>query len=300
METNDYQLEDAENAAVERSRNLKRGLAAGAAVLGVGAASAYGASVLSDSDLSDELDVEPLTEEDVNDAANAFAEGAIAEDETSQPQYTAPTQETDETPVEPEPEITVDPELQVNESAIIYDENGDIMASYDAGTYDGKDFIVVDSDGNGRGDILAYDENGNGIFEDNEIMAIDNETYELGQGEQFAMYQQDEEGNVNQIWQSDNSLFNHVAEGNGDMLPGSDISEINNDFDIDDKTGEVYYNDLAENNPDYDNNGGEQYAGFEDEFNDEMADFGYTDPSSDIASYDTPSDGFDEAALYDA
>ena len=338
---NDYQLEDAENAAVQKSKNLKRGLAAGAAVLGVGTASAYGASKISEGMHQDNDD--ELTAEDLIAGAEAGADDTLSGEEHTHTHKTVVNEnhihihKDDTAPVE---EPVGNPELDVEETGLIYDENGDLVSTYDKGTYQGKDFVVMDMDGNGKGDIMAYDENGNGLFEDHEITYLDNQTYEIGQGEVLSVYQTDEYGNTQLLGQEYNPAISHQGHNHQDMMayeeeePG--IQGIHNDFE-DEKTGEVYGRDLAENNPDYNNNGAEQYSAGMDNSNDndiaqytteenndysensltdnhatyedttttyeevnEVPDYGYTEPSNDYTAYDAPSDSFDDAAAYDA
>ena len=297
MDNNYYQLEDAEDAAVNKSKNLKRGLAAGAAVLGVGGVSAYGATVLSDNGEA-QPELENVTEEELLAGADAMAEGASEKASHSDSGHTT---------VKPQVEVVqeAEPQVDVQESAIIYDEYGNEVATYDAGTYDDKAFMVFDTDGNGAGDVLAYDANGNGVFEDNEFIEIDNYSYEMGQGKELAILVQDEDGNLIEIDRSSNSHFAHLhnEETVDPLYYNDDLSDINNDFDLSQKTGEVYRDDLAENNPDYNNHGGEQYSANNDDINNDFnefdaPDYGYTDPSGDLA-YDDPS-MYDDASQYDA
>lgn len=288
---NDYQLEDAEDAAVNKSKNLKRGLAAGAAILGVGGVSAYGATVLNDAN-AEGTDAEPITEEEFQATVETIAEAATEEDTPEAPQ--GGTHEVHPIPVQPETE----PELVVDESSIVYDEDGNIVVTYDHGSYDGNEVLILDTDGNGKGDLVAYDENGNGVFEDHEIREMDNETYELGNGKEVAIYQQDSDGDFFEVHRAENNQFRSLVgeEGLAHNVEPNDVWP-ENDFDLNDKTGEVYGDDLAQNNPDYDNQGGEQYADAGEYY--EEPDYGYTDPSSDLASYDGTTDTFDDVT-YDA
>lgn len=328
---NDYQLEDAEDAAVRKSKNLKRGIVAGAAVAGVagvGTASAYGASRLAES--AHEANNE-LTEEDLLSGAEAGvaeAEDTTESVHTHHHHHTVVKEnhvhihpDTDQTVNDPIPPEPIDPELQVEETAVIFDENGQIVTTYDAGTYDGKAFMVMDTDGNGKGDIMAYDENANGVFEENEISYLDNETYEIGQGQNLAIYEQDSNGNVNLVQVQENPLLDPMAHV--DDRGGDNIDEIHNDF-LDEKSGEVYGRDLAENNPDYNNHDDAQqytahmdapevqetYTAHEEVSYEEPApeyhaeaevtDYGYQDPSNDMASFDSSSDSIDDSTFYDA
>ena len=292
---NDYQLEDAENAAVNKSKNLKRGLAVGAAVVGAGAATAFGATKVAEG-LNSET-TEELTADDLMAGAQAGADGSTA-DAVKEAQE-EPVVKQNNVYVQKE-EAPADPELSVEETALIYDEDGNYVASVDSGTYDGKSFMVLDTDGNGKGDIMAYDENGNGIYEDHEIVYIDNETYDMGQGERLTAYQQDYDGDLHRVYDEPNM----GGRGMAYVEPRQEgIDDIRNDFQ-DEKTGEEYSRDLAENNPDYNNHDdAQQYgAGMDDIQNDYAEydggnDYGYTEPQDDYTAYN---DNFDEGANYDA
>lgn len=250
----DYQLDEMEDAAVNKSKNLKRGLLAGAGVLGVGGTAAFAASQMSSDDEA------PLTSEDLLAGANAGAENIedAQEEATAQDNNT-----THETVKEVHHTYVVEnnggesgshpgagEELDVNvrESSVLFDEEGNIVSTIDAGTVNGKDFMVIDNDLNGKGDVLAYDANGNGVYEDNEIVQLDNNSWEMGKGQEFHAYAQTEDGDIVEVY---------VDDPNGK----SDIADIHNDFE-DERTGEIYENDLAQNNPDY-NNEDQQRAGFE-------------------------------------
>ena len=295
---NGYELEDAENAAVNKSKNLKRGMAIGGAVLGAGTASAFGATKIAEN-AAEGTTSDELTEDDLLAGAQAGADGTTEDNVTDETNHT--TINENHIHIHPESQQQVaDPELQVNETGVIVDEEGDYVGAYDSGKYDGKDFMVLDTDGNGKGDILAYDENGNGIYEDHEITYIDNQTYEMGQGEHLMGYVRTGEGDLVKIYDETNDTP-HYAQHEDDVTRGTD--GIRNDF-VDEKTGDVYTHDLAENNPDYNNHdGAEQYsAGMDNIGNDFVAedfdssnhDYGYVDEGQDYASFDSGSDSFDD------
>lgn len=306
---NDYQLDEMENAAVNKSKNLKRGLAVGAGVLGAGGAAAFATERIVNSGSDDPAE---LTEENLVAGANTGVEEAS--------EHTHETHETHvnhhivaEEPIVPDTNENFDEpmDVEVTETAVLLDEEGNIMSAYDAGKINGKDFVVIDSDLNGKGDILAYDENGNGIFEDNEITQIDNSTYEIGKGQDFKVFAQDENGNMNLIHQEPN----YIQHGDVAHEPNPGIGDIHNDF-YDAKSGETYHGDFAENNPDYNNHGGEQYSAgvdhpavadntIQNDFDgmpepsygyqeDVHQDYGYSEPASDFTAdhstevYDDP------------
>lgn len=276
MANNDYySLDEMENAAVNKSKNLKRGLAVGAGVLGAGGAAALAADALVNADNNDS---EELTAEDL------MAGAEVVEDNSAEPatvHHHVNHHIVEHPQVTEEPYDVTEPEhdVQVTETAVLLDEDGNIMSAYDAGKIDGKDFVVIDSDLNGKADILAYDENGNGVYEDHEITHLDNSTYQIGQGEDFKVYAQDNQGNMHLIHEEPNQPY--YAENAYD--DSNSVDGIHNDFQ--DQKGGEFYNDLAENNPDYNNHGGEQYAGMDDYAHD-TPDYGYTDNSGDLA-FDT-------------
>lgn len=339
MANYDYNLEDAENAAVNKSKNLKRAAVVGGAVLGagaVGAASAYGATHINPTPSpSSAGDNNELSSDDILEGGKAMTlEGA--EEVIDTPEETSQTV-INETHIhihpEPVPEPPVaEPVIDVADTNVVLDQYGNPVDVYDSGTIDGKDFVVLDLDGNGMGDVLAYDENGNGVFEQNEIYEMDNRTYEIGHGDNLTVHQVDEYGNSKIIAREENPYANRPLMAQND----DDISDIHNDF-LDEKTGEVYRDDLAENNPDYNNRTeAEQYrAGMDGEpytHSEEIASVSHdgeqfeeftaqTDVSSDMYPEDTyvensytddtygdemafddtsSTDSFDEAATFDA
>lgn len=302
----DYQLEEMENEAVNKSNNFKKAAVVGAAVLGVGGTAAYGASKLADGMNSDDQ----LTSDDMMSVAEA---GEVTNDVVeAAPEAPAaePVQNVTNVYIMPEPE----PEISVDETGYVYDENLNRVATFDSGTYDGKAFMVVDNDGNGRADVLVYDENGNGHIESNEIYEMDNQSYHMGQGSEHHAYIRD--SNTGELYQIDGGV-RYADNANHD----NDLDGIHNDF-SDEKEGEGY-DDLAHNNPDYNNhaegndyNAGmngidanEKYDGLAEDSYD-----GYEEPSYEnnygMESYDdiqndnladnTDMGGFDEGSEYTA
>lgn len=288
---NDYQLEDAEDAAVRKSKNLKRGLAIGGAVVGAGAASAYAATTLSGND--EAVDTE-LTPDDIIGGAQAAADAAneVAEEANAE---AAPAPKAQTHKVEHEDHKS---DINVEESTLLYDEDGNYLGAVDEGTINGKSFTIVDTDGNGKGDIIAYDKNGNGIYEDDEISYMDNKTHIMGQGENVAIYRRDEWGDFDKVQSGPNFGNNQAyfaSRDNQDIVDydgKDDIYDIRNDYQ-DEKTGEVYRDDYAENNSDYYNKAeAEQYTASTDS----NEDYGYNE-HDDLASYDN---GVDESYDYQA
>lgn len=318
MSNEDYQLDAMEDEAVKRSRNLKRGLAVAGGVVGlggIGAAAAYAASQ-NDPNPTDET----LTPDDILAGAEAGTEQESApEAKESHPHKPTPKPVVDDN----KEEALVD----IKETAEVYDEEGNLLVRYDSGTIEGKEFVIIDNDGNGRGDILAYDENGDGKFQEHEIHQLDNQSYEIGKGVEQHVYQIDENGEKHLIYrganlgqmannqQQNQETWEFIDDPNNPENPEAEQEHIRNDFRIE-KTGEDYRNDYAENNPDYQNDGGEQYAGMdygrdestwgstaqEEYYHEETEDYGYHEDNSydsfasnDHAAFDGGDDAFADA-----
>lgn len=246
----DYQLEDMEDSAINNSNKFKKAAAVGAAVFGVGGTAAYAATKLND---GLDASADDLTAEDLVGMAEA---GAIEDDAINvaeTPAQPAATTETVEIhvhhhndPVAPEPE----PQVSIDETGVVFDEEGNVVNVFDKGSIDGKDFIVMDTDGNGSGDVLAYDENGNGRYEDNEVTQLDNQSYQMGQGQHAEAYYKDAAGNIHHIGSIDDIMHG------GDSIEAKEYAydntdSIHNDFLDEKNSGE--FKDFAHNNPDYDN-----------------------------------------------
>lgn len=260
----DYTLEELENSAVKKSTMAKRAVL-GVGLLGAGAATAYGAEQMASHDDTDNDD--KVTEESLSAAAKA---GAVE----SNPAANTTAQATQAPQAAPEPETInvhhyvhqVEPEPQPSEDDLTFDttthyvdENGNIVATVDSGTLEGKAFQVVDLDGDGYGDVLGYDANGDGKLSEDELTELDGKTYQMGHGEHHR----------DLSFETGEPVGNVHGDGPHDSY---DISDIHNDFQ-EEKSGEEYHNDLAElakENGDYDNRAevGHYTAGLEDGSND--------------------------------
>lgn len=282
------------------NKNLKRaGMVAGGVGL-AGAGAAFAATQINDADVDAE-DLE-LTPDDLIAGANSGAVEDSAEDAKADAH--ADKVELHENHVSyheshdlhvhhhnaPYPQMgheqahVGDPHVEVTESAVIFDEEGNVVSVFDSGTIDGKDFMVIDSDLNGKGDILAVDENRNGIFEDNEIRQIDNQTYEIGQGDHLSAYARVGEELYKIEDFDDSGLRGHNYAQN---------DHIENDF----HDGGSSEHDFAFNNEDYNNHGGEQYnAGVELEVESFDAHDSFADNSLDV----TPDYGYADNGYADA
>lgn len=240
MYTEDMELQ-------ENNSNVGKRLAVGAAVLVGGAAVAGGAAAYAAS-TADNEEVQPeLTAEDLFNAAGA---GSDYEEPAEQPVVQEHTTNVIIEQPEPEPE----PEVHWEESQKIY-VDGELAMQSESGNVDGHDFIFVDGDGDGYADVFAYDQNKNGQYEENEIT-------ELSREDGIQMGHETETTNNHYFTTGDNGeLIGGETGGDsglGSENPGYYPEEptremIHNNFE-DEKTGESYSNDFAQNNPDYNNN----------------------------------------------
>lgn len=161
---------------------------------------------------------------------------------------------------------------QIEETSLILDENGEFVAIADRGSHDGKSVTYIDIDGDGKADIKGYDANGDGIIDDSEVKPLaDNDIHLMGQGKTGTVYVQTEEGLkfVTEMPIEDmRGLLALDPQMPQEDPKGNEISDITNDFHDEEKKGEGeegengennHKGDLADNNPDYNNHGGEQY-----------------------------------------
>ena len=271
MTNEDYQLEELENAAVKKSNNAKR-IAAAAGFFVAGGAAGYAATQVPVGE--EETQLPELDNDD--SGANAGANQIHEPEPKPVPQPKAPE------PVNNEPEVSFD------KTTHYYDENNNLVMTTEEGTVNGQQFKLVDVDGDMRADILAYDADGNGVINEDEIV-------ELSGKDQIAMGHATAE-------HDDQFIALHEPEPYPepyDIDEEKDYADnnIHNDFE-DEKTGETYSHDYAENNEDYDNGEVEHYSAetsdgsdyaYEDEVKDE-SDYEYND----FAENDTTDDTFDD------
>ncbi|MCM1369430.1 MAG: hypothetical protein NC204_03560 [Candidatus Amulumruptor caecigallinarius] len=317
-EVNDYQLDAMEDAAVNKSKNLKRAAIAGAAVLGAGATVAYGATHMLHDENGDEL-----TEADFVAAADASADN-VSVNTTPQSSGSVSNNAGTNAGGQASPQTAQsDADVTVDKTTLVFDEDGDIVATVDSGTVDGKSFAVFDTDLNGRGDVVAIDMNGNGVYEENEIVYSDNVSYAMGQGKSIAAVEINDEGEVNPVYPTGlegNPI--HLAvnqthhEGEKDTFLGDHHEHYYNDDDLSDhyyaeRGGEQYVSD-SERNPESlmaqvdardadddfasDNNGGEygEYYAEADTPDGEIIDYGYSEQGDSLA-YD--GETFDDSVI---
>lgn len=284
MTNEDYQLEELENAAVNKSNNAKR-IAAAAGLLATGGAAGYAATNIPAGEVEEPM--ESLTEEDLESVADTGA-NQVQEPEVKPQPVQHQTQPA--TPVQPTPPAQDEVDVSFDKTTHYYDENNNLVMTTEEGTVNGQQFKLVDVDGDMRADILAYDADGNGVINEDEIV-------ELSGKDQIAM------GHAT-AQHDDQFIAIHDPEPEPYIEP-YDINEekdyadntIHNDFE-DEKTGETYSHDYAENNDDYNNGDVEHYSAessdgsdyaYEDEGKEE-SDYEYND----LAENDTTEDTFED------
>ena len=277
MSTN-YQIEDLENEACKKSNAARRALA-GAGLAAAGAGAAFAADAIS-------AEPEPETVLTADELADAVTDGVT---ENDMPEAAAPEESKPEEVhvyhhnVEEKPAAPAEPDVDFNNTTAIHNQDGELIASIDEGKINGTDFALYDVDGDGKADFMAFDANGNHIYERDEIIDVQSENISM----------------------QDTSDGLHVVVNTGDtewivepaepepFYDEDSLADINNDFQ-NEKTGEVYGEDLAENNDDYRNDEDMmQYASLDEEASDEFG--GYADATP----FDTEGDYTDNYELGD-
>ena len=235
-------VDDYENIAVQKSNNAKR-VAAGAALFVGGAAVAGGAAYAATGhDTPDVIDDSPLTAEDVVEGGNVgndyqpevhneTTERVVYVEKHEEPSHDQNSEQTNET------QVTWD------EKTVVYDEDGNVVGSVESGTIQGHNFALFDVDGDNHADYLAIDADGNDQFDDNEIVKYDVSDH---------VHMGHETAHTKEI--HNNNQYILVEDGGEDIARNDDDREIiHNNFE-DEKTGESYNGDYAENNRDYNPN----------------------------------------------
>lgn len=231
-------VDDYENMAVQKSNNAKR-VAAGAALFVGGAAIAGGAAyAATGSEKPDETDNGPLTAEDVVEGGNVgndyqpkthneTTERTIYVERPQEENHDQDSEQQDET------QVTWD------EKTVVYDENGNVVGSTESGTVQGHKFALFDVDGDNHADYLAIDADDNGVFDDNEIIK-----YEVSDH----VHMGHDTAHTKEI--HNNNQYILLEDDGRDIARNDDGEIIHNNFE-DEKTGESYSGDYAENNSDY-------------------------------------------------
>jgi hypothetical protein len=263
-------VDDYENMAVQKSNTAKR-VAAGAALL-VGGAAVAGGAAYATADHGDQPNPdEALTSEDIIDGANAGQGGEVENSQSQQVTEKVVYVEKNVEP-EPKPEPEQGPTVTWDDKTVVYDEEGNVIASSESGTVEGKNFTLMDLDGDDHADILAVDLDGNGQYDDNEITRLDVSDH---------VHMGHETAHTKVIYNS-SSMFDEPAEDPHYVAQNDQEQTIHNNFE-DEKTGESYHDDYAENNPDYNPNA-------------DMNDYGDNNYLAENEAYDASDESFSAEA----
>lgn len=246
-------VDDYENMAVQKSNNAKR-VAAGAALFVGGAAVAGGAAYAATGDDNPEItDNSTLTAEDVMEGGNVGNgyQPEVHNETTERVVYVEKQEEVSDgqtTEQSDEPQVTWD------EKTIVYDQDGNVVGSVESGTVQGHNFSLIDVDGDNHADYLAIDADGNGQYDDNEIVKYDVSDH---------VHMGHDTAHTKEIH---NSSAYSLEDGGEDIAQNTDDREvIYNNFE-DEKTGESYNGDYAENNRDYNPNADMESYGESDNY----------------------------------
>lgn len=235
-------VDDYENMAVQKSNNAKR-VAAGAALFVGGAAVAGGAAYAATGhETPDVIDDSPLTAEDVVNGGNVGNDyqPEVHNETTERVVY---VEKHEEPSHDQNPEQTDETQVTWDEKTVVYDEDGNVVGSVESGTIQGHNFALFDVDGDNHADYLAIDADGNSQFDDNEIVKYDVSDH---------VHMGHETVHTKEIHNSNQYVL--VEDGGEDIARNDDDREIiHNNFE-DEKTGESYNGDYAENNRDYNPN----------------------------------------------
>lgn len=298
MANEDYQLEELENESVKKSNNAKR-IAAAAGLLAGGGAAGFAATKIPFG--TDAAPVDSLTEDDLEEVADTGANQVHEQEAVLQPAQPAPQPAT---PVQPTTPADDGDDVSFDKTTHYYDDDNNLLLTKEEGTIDGHNFMLADVDGDMRADVLAYDQDGNGDYNSDEFVALEGEN-QIAMGHPTAQHE-DEFLAIN------NDTEPIVDPEPYDINEEKDFSDndIHNDFE-DEKTGENYSHDYAEDNEDYNNNGNvEPYTAD----NSEETDYSYEEATkeenvyaneeganddgdyedNDLAENDTSDDSFDD------
>lgn len=235
-------VDDYENMAVQNSNNAKRA-AAGAALFVGGAAIAGGvAYAATDHEDPSVIDDSPLTVEDVVEGGNVGNEyqPEVHNETTERVVY---VERHEEPAPEQNSEQTDEPHVTWDDKTVVYDGNGNVVGSIESGTVQGHDFALFDVDGDNHADYLAIDMDDNNQFDDNEIVKYDVSDH---------VHMGHETAHTKEIHYNNEYLFAEESKENI-ALNERDPEIIHNNFE-DEKTGESYSGDYADNNQDYNPN----------------------------------------------
>jgi len=181
MNTNNYSMEEMENAAVKKNEMAKK-LAIGAAVAVGSAGTALGATALLNSDDEPASEEAPVESKSTTDDLLKAAE--IGSSETELPPAPAEDPQVQVINVNVHTPATEpdDTNVEFGKSTVVVDDNGDYVGSVDYGKVDGTDFALVDQDGDYEADILWIDRNEDQAVQEDELMDVKEYAFSMGNG----------------------------------------------------------------------------------------------------------------------
>lgn len=247
LPTTDMNIEDYEDQAIKKSKLAKGiGIAAAGAIGGgaIAAGTTYAATLGGD----DPIDV-PLNADEMAIGAEVGEEIAPVAEEPAQPATQPTTQYVYIEKAAPEHNSETEKSSDlVWEETTNYYVDGEKVMSIEEGQLDGHNFMLIDSNADGSADVLAYDVNNNHIYEENEVV-------ELSRFDNIRMG--NPTAHVSDI-HHDPYIFPE-EQILGPYAYNEEPHQIHNNFE-DEKTGEDYHGDFAENNPDYNPNANMDYG----------------------------------------
>ena len=304
MNNDGFQLEELENAAVKKSNNAKRAAAIGATVVGSGAIGVAGKTVYDNSatnGIQNDVEEPLLSDEDIEGVAKTGA-GQVDSSQPAQEETVSTTSKSSTAPAPAQPKVSTSQtddeiDLSFEKTTHYYGDDNELIMTTEEGKVEGHDFLLADVDGDMQADILAYDANSNGSYEENEIVALEGRN-QIAMGnptsqhdDVFLAMQEPEPYPVDPIDEPYYDLNEEKGYAEND-------DDIHNDFE-DEKTGEVYRDDYAENNENYNNNGDVEHYGASTDLayeEDDIVNDDYEEDFDALASNEATGDDVDDIA----
>lgn len=230
-----------EDAAIKRNRII-RNVGLGGALFGGGliADAAIRESITPDAEF--ENNDSDLTEEDILNGADV-TENTQVEETTEYVRVEKPVEQqpVQQTPAA-EPEQPAEPNIEWEETENLYIDGEKVM-SVQSGKIEGHQFTLIDEDADDIADYIGIDVNNDNQITADEITRLT--PYD----------------NVRMGHQTAHVSDHHIHTSDPMFADNDNGEQIHNNFE-DEKTGENYTGDFAENNQDYNPNsdGGNQYA----------------------------------------
>ena len=271
MTNQDYQLEELENAAVNKSNNAKRAAMIAAGVVGT-AATAGAATHAYDTytDDPEHQEVDNLNTEELDNMAKAGADVVHEPEVKPEPvNHNGSHTGGGHTPSRP---TQNDTDIDFNRTTEIYDSEGRLVSTAIDGQVEGRDFRLVDIDGDKKADLIALDVNGDGTYQDDEIV-------ELNGSDQIDMHVDTRYHNV-LVLNEEPEPYSPETPDKSDIAYNPDENRYNEE-----KTDEIYTSDDDSDN---------SYA-YEDDYKDEADYYGDLDENDSKADQldDLGNDSFD-------